>query len=213
MTIPMLIAAMAISISPLFAQETTAAASSENGKAQATSSASVSARVMSLAAPQCATTEQHDEITITCDYTSTPRSVSNGESEPRIVLNRAVLAFKTHEENMMRVELTLTNEGKTSVSEARAVYLAIDDDAGKNYVRRLLPNVDFRELAPGKRVTFSDRLRIGRFLAGHYTFHLWIPSRNPSLEFNPAHNLLISSAGVPDPRTGLNTLAAFAVER
>jgi hypothetical protein len=211
MTTPVLIAAMMIS--PLFTRETTSAANSENGRAQAASSASVSGRVMSLAAPQCATSEQNDEITITCDYTSTPQSVSKGKIEPRIVLNRAVLTFKTHEENIMRVELTLTNEGTSSVSEARAVYLAIDDDAGKNYVRRPLPNIDFRELPPGKRVTFSGRLRIGRFHAGHYAFHLWIPSRDPSAEFNPAHNLLLSSVGVPNPGTGLNTLATFTVER
>jgi len=49
------------------------------------------------------------------------------------------------------------------------------------------------------------------FRRGTYTIHLWIPSSEPSLKFNPAHNLLLNNIGVADSVTGLNTLATFTV--
>ena len=62
-------------------------------------------------------------------------------------------------------------------------------------------------------MTFSEQLRVSAFPPGHYPIALWIPSSEPALKFNPARNFLISSAGVPDPRTGLNILANFTVQR
>lgn len=111
----------------------------------------------------------------------------------------------------MVVELTFTNEGTVRISDALTCYLAINDDAGQNYMRRILPRVDFHKLAPGQRLTFSDRLIVGSFRPGHYTIYLWIPNTDPTLRFNPARNFLLSSAGVADTVTGLNTVATFRV--
>jgi len=152
-----------------------------------------------------------DEITLACDYASMPApDASNGV---RIVLNRAEFSFKTKHDNWMRVELTFSNSGAAKMAEARKVYLAVDDADGHNYIRRVLPHVDLRSLAPGERQTFSDRLLIPALRPGRYIIHLWIPDPDPSLQFNSAHNLLLSSVGVPDRKTGLNTLATFAVVR
>jgi hypothetical protein len=111
----------------------------------------------------------------------------------------------------MLVELMFTNEGTLPIMEGRPVYLAIDDDTGHNYLRRLLPHVDFSELAPGEPLTFSDHLLVGAFRPGHYTIELWIPDPDPSLKFKSVHNFLVSSEGVGNPTTRLNILAEFTV--
>jgi hypothetical protein len=122
-----------------------------------------------------------------------------------------VISFRPDDSSNMLAKLTFTNTGTAPISDTRTVYLTIDDDAGNNNVRRILPSVDFRKLFPGKAVTFSEQLRIAAFPPGHYTIALWIPSSEPALKFNPAHNLLISSAGVADSQKGLNILAKFTV--
>ena len=152
------------------------------------------------------------EITIQCAYTPTA-SLGAGGGAPKIVLKRAMLAFKTKDDNQLHVELTFTNAGSNRLAESRAVYLAIDDEAGHNYLRRELPTVDLRTLAPGAEVTFSERLLAPALRRGHYLVLLWLPDINPALRFDAAHNFLISSEGVADPKTGLNTLAAFDVAR
>ena len=129
------------------------------------------------------------------------------------MLNNAVLLFKTSNESHMHVELTFTNEGTDSISDGRLVYLAIDDDSGRNYVRRLLPHIDFRTLVPGAQRTISERLLVPALQPRHYVIRLWIPNPDPALKFDTAHNLLLSSVGVPDPETGLNMIAAFSVVR
>jgi hypothetical protein len=154
-----------------------------------------------------------NEITITCDYTAIPSSELKGKRASFVVLNRSSISFRTNEESQMRVELTFTNAGATRIPDARMVYLALDDDAGHNYLRRNLPAVDFRTLEPGQPRTFSDTFLSGAFMPGRYTIHLWIPDPDSSLRFDPTHNLLLGSAGVPDPKTGLNTLAQFAVRQ
>jgi hypothetical protein len=113
----------------------------------------------------------------------------------------------------MRVELTFSNAGAAKMAEVRQMYLAVDDAEGHNYIRRPLPHADLRRLAPGEHQTFSDRLLIPALRPGSYIIHLWIPDPNPSLQFNSAHNFLLSSADVPDRKTGLNTLATFTVVR
>lgn len=150
-----------------------------------------------------------DKITIRCSYTAAPYSASETVAEPRIVINRAVLSFSVDDESQMLVTLTLTNGSRTSVPDNYRVYLAIDDDAGHNYMRRPLPKVDLHKLVSGKRLTFSDRILAPAFRDGHYIVHLWLPSTDSLLEFDSAHNLLLSSVGVADRATGLNTLATF----
>jgi len=130
-----------------------------------------------------------------------------------MVLNHAEFSFKTKRDNWMRVELTFSNAGAAKMAEVRQMYLAVDDAEGHNYIRRVLPHADLRSLAPGDRQTFSDRLLIPALRPGSYVIHLWIPDPDPSLQFNSAHNVLLSSVGVPDRKSGLNTLATFAVVR
>jgi hypothetical protein len=157
--------------------------------------------------------EGKTEIAIACDYAEAPASASNIHAESRIVLNRAVLWFKAKDDSRMRVDLTFTNAGKSAMKEARPVYLAIDDDAGQNHLRRLLPRVDMTKIAPGEHLTFSETLRAPAFQPGHYTIQLWIPSADTALKFDSTHNFLIASVGVPDEKSGLNTIATFAVVR
>lgn len=151
-----------------------------------------------------------DAIRIECDYTEAPAAGRPG-GEPRIVLKHSLISFETDDENYMRVELTFTNQGQTPVSEPRSVYLAIDDDSGRNYFRRALPGADLRKLTPGKHLMFSERLLVPVLLQGRYVVHLWIPSSDPALQFNPAQNLLLSNQGVAKPDTGLNQLATFSI--
>lgn len=151
------------------------------------------------------------EITIMCDYAATPRAPSDDGKTTRIVLNRILISFQPTDESHMHVNLTFTNGGRTRISRAHVAYLVIDDDAGLNHVRRVLQQVDFRKITPGRRLAFSEWLLISSFRPGHYTIYLWIPDPDPSLKFIAAHNFLLSSVGVADPQTGLNTLATFTV--
>ena len=193
-----IIALLAIQASPLLGQD------SAQPKAGATAA--------SKSEPQCRSSGR-DQVTIACDYSSTSGSESARGAETRIVLTHALLFFQPTDESHMRVELTFKNEGSKPVSDMREAYLAVDDDAGQNYVRRILSHVDLQKLAPGQSLTFVDVLLVGAFRAGHYTVHLWIPSSDPALKFDSSKNLLLSSEGVADPSTGLNTLATFNVAR
>jgi len=159
--------------------------------------------------PQCETKSQ-EQIVITCNYSPASGSSSPDKRNPRIAMTRAVISFRPDDASNLRAEVTFKNTGTVRSSDVRTVYLEIDDNAGNNYIRRSLPTVDFRRLSPGKAVTFSEQLRVSAFPPGRYTIALWIPSSEPALKFNPAHNFLISSAGAPDPRTGLNK---FTVEQ
>jgi hypothetical protein len=122
-----------------------------------------------------------------------------------------VLCFETNDESHMKIELTFTNQSAGPISDARTVFIAIDELGGKNHVRRPLPQVDMRKLAPHQTLTFSETLLSPAFPRGDYVVHLWIPSADPALKFDTAHNLLLSNVGVPDSVTGLNTLASFTV--
>jgi hypothetical protein len=160
-------------------------------------------------APQC-DIKGSGEITITCSYS--PESHGSEQiAGPRIALDHASLFFDTDQDSHMKIGLTITNHGSAAVSEARAVYIAIDGADGKNFMRRALPSVDLRKVAPQQTVVFSERLLSPAFPRGTYTIHLWIPSRETSLKFDPSHNLLLANIGVPDSATGLNTLATFTV--
>jgi len=162
------------------------------------------------ASPRCETTGTH-EITIRCTYTPSSQSASDPKNAPRIVLNHAELSFETKHESYMLVELEFTNEGASLVTPAPTVYLAIDDEAGRNVVRRALPHVDLSKLHPGAHLTFSERFLVGAFTGGHYRISLWIPDPEPSRKDTAAYNLLLNSAGVPEPTTGLNRIAQFSV--
>jgi Domain of unknown function (DUF4832) len=165
----------------------------------------------SRAAPRCQTTGE-DEITITCSYTAKPSSTRAGERDLSIALNRAMLSLKTDDANDMHVELTFTNTGSAPIADALTVYLAIDDDRDHNYIRRVLPTVDFRKLVPRRPLSFSETLRIAAFPPGHYIIHLWIPDPDPAQKFNPARSFLLRSVGVANPAKGLNVIGRFTVD-
>jgi hypothetical protein len=177
---------------------------------QTTSRATPRVPVGSEGAPHCEISETH-EIKITCMYTATPRSPKRGKDEQRIVLNRAELAFGTIRDSYMVVDLTFTNEGASPISGPHTAYLAVDNDAGQNMVRRVLPKMDLSKLSPGVPVTFSERFLIGGFRAGRYRISLLIPNTDPSLKDDPGRNVLLSNEGVADPVTGSNTIAHFRV--
>jgi hypothetical protein len=164
----------------------------------------------SVGATQCSAAGK-EQITFRCDYVATPPAGSEVSNGARIVLNRAMLSFSAHEESHLVIRLTFTNAGRVRISQHRRVYLAIDDDSGANYLRRPLPAIDLSQLAPGKQITFSDQFLSPAFRPGHYEIAILVPSVEPSLEFDPAHNFLFSSAGVPDLSKGLNTLGTFTV--
>jgi hypothetical protein len=162
-------------------------------------------------APKCETVGT-DEIAITCTYTATPHTDSEAKNISRLVLNRAVISFDPKDEGNLHLELTFTNEGEGRIFETRQVYFAIDDDHGRNYVRRHLTKVDFSKFAQGECRTFSEELLLAIFRPGHYIIHLWIPDPDPAMKFNAANAFLLSSVGVADPTAGLNILADFTVD-
>jgi hypothetical protein len=163
---------------------------------------------VSQSAPQCEIVGT-SELTITCVYSPAEAGGADPRSLPRVILSRAELSFKTSSESRMRIELSFKNDSGDQISEQRTVYLAIDDEKGQNHMRRPLPQVDFTKLEPGKLTKFEETLLAPAFSAGPYIVSLWIPSSDPSWKFDPTHNLLLSSAGVPDVTTGLNLVAKF----
>jgi hypothetical protein len=205
-----LLALQAASLSPLFGQNHVQFGVHMLSQEQTTSRVTAPVSVGSAGAPHCEVNETR-EIKISCTYTATPRPLKRGTEEQRIVLNRAVLSFGTIRDSYMLVDLTLTNEGANPISGPHSAYLAIDDGAGRNMVRRVLPKVDLSKLPPGVPVTFSERFLIGGFRAGQYTISLLISNTDPSLKDNPGRNVLLSNEGVADPATGSNTIAHFRV--
>jgi hypothetical protein len=206
----LLLAAAQVMIAPAFMRSAASATVPASNSAQTASGASISTRVPHAPAPRCQTTGTR-EITITCDYTPVPLNSAQAVGEPRIALNHAALSFKTKHDNW--ASLTFTKLDSAPISELRVVYLTVDGDSGHNFIRRVLPSVDFRSLAPGQRTEFAERLLIPALQPGHYRIGLWIPSSDPSLKFNAKCNFLISSFGVADAKTGLNRIAAFSVVR
>lgn len=164
----------------------------------------------SASAPQCEAIGT-SELTITCAYTPSSSVEDDSRTAPRIVLNRAVISFIPSNESHMRVELTFTNESGSKIVDQRTVYLAIDDEKSENHMRRSLTHVDFTKLEPGRPTKFQETLLAPAFSAGPYIVSIWIPSTEPSLKFDPTHDFLLSSNGVPEPGTGLNQIAKFTV--
>jgi hypothetical protein len=159
--------------------------------------------------PQC-DIKGSGEITITCNYSAASPG-TEPIAGPRIALDHASLFFDTDQDSHMKVGLTISNRGSAAISESRTVYIAVDGADGNNYMRRALPHVDLSKVAPQQTVVFSETLLSPAFPRGAYTIHLWIPSPETSLKFDPSHNLLLANIGVPDSASGLNRLAAFTV--
>jgi len=164
----------------------------------------------SASAPQCVTIGV-TELTITCSYTAGSSVGADSRTAPRILLDRAVISFIPSDESHMSIELTFKNDTGSKIADHRTVYLAVDDERGENHMRRSLPRVDFTKLEPGRLMQFQEVLLAPAFSPGPYIVSIWIPSTDPLLKFDPAHNFLLSSNGVPNPATGLNQIAKFAV--
>jgi hypothetical protein len=157
---------------------------------------------------RCETEGKH-QISINCDYAAA-KTVSK-KNEPVIVLNHATISFEANHESHFHVELTFTQRGATRFAVERPGYLAINDESGQNYVRRVLPHLDFRKLTPSVAATFSDEFLAPALQPGRYLVQLWIPDPNPALKFDAASSFLLSNTGVPDQTTGLNTIATIVV--
>jgi hypothetical protein len=164
----------------------------------------------STSAPQCEAIGR-SELTIACAYSASSSVDADSRAAPRIILNRAVISFIPSNESHMRVQLTFTSDSGSKIADQRTVYLAIDDKKGENHMRRSLPHVDFTKLEPGRLTKFHETLLAPAFSPGAYIVSIWIPSTDPSLKFDPTHNFLLSSNGVPDPATGLNQIAKFTI--
>ena len=162
--------------------------------------------------PQCKITGTR-EIAINCDYTPMPTNPALADGKPQIALNHAELSFKTKDDNWMRLELRLTKLDSLPISQARPVYIEVDDDGGRNFIRRPLQSVNLAALAAGQSVDFHERILVPALRPGHYEISLWIPSIDPEFKFNSTHNLLIRSFGVADEKSGLNRIAAFSIPR
>ena len=180
-----------------------------------------SSAVVTLSSPQGVTAPAckisgDDEFTISCNYATNPSSKSDAPPDQRvsdIALDRFDVSFKVRGENEIKWTLTFRNTGTVPYADSRTVYVAIDDDAGHNYLRRFLPQIDFRKIGPGESATFSGKLLSAGLRPGHYAFELWIPNPDSALKFNPSYNMLLRNKGVSDLSTGLNILARFTVEQ
>jgi len=113
----------------------------------------------------------------------------------------------------MSLELKLTKLDETAIADEHLVYLAVDDDAGNNFIRRPLPSVKLSGLSPGKTSEFKEHLLFPGLQPGHYRISLWIPRADPALKFKAEQNLLLSSYGVADQKSRLNAIASFSVAR
>ena len=142
-------------------------------------------------APQC-DVKGDTEISITCDYSPAPNGAAQIAGPP-IAVNHASFIFDTDQDSRMKIGLTITNRGPDAIAEARIVYVAIDGADGNNYLRRPLPHVDLSKIAPEQTIAYSETLLSPAFPRGTYTIHLWIPSSESSLKFDPAHNLLFNN--------------------
>ena len=65
-------------------------------------------------------------------------------------------------------------------------------------MRRSLPHVDFTKLEPGRLTKFQEGLLAPTFSPGLYIVSVWIPSTDPSLKVDRAHNSLLSSNDGPE---------------
>ena len=148
------------------------------------------------------------DVSIVLECSFPVESIKRRETARQIALTRVAIRFRPEEESQMQVDLTFTNLGSSVFNENRILYIEVDDINGKNYIRRPLPHVDFRELAPGMSKTFREVLLVPALRPNKYSVRLWIPSSEPAWKFDSGHNLLLAGA-VIDQST--NLIAAITV--
>lgn len=150
------------------------------------------------------------EITIDCQYSPTP--ADGAGSEPKIALVSALIRLHPRRDGRTHVELSFKNIGDDSFNDGPTVYIEFDDDAGRNYIRRTLPNVDLRQIPPGEMKKFSDAFLAPALRPNRYIVRLWIPSPDVSVRFDRSHDFLLGGAGVSEKPTGLNRIATITVQ-
>jgi hypothetical protein len=151
------------------------------------------------------------EITLDCRYSAAAVRGRNSNT-PQIALERAFIQFRPRDGSHMQVELAFKNVGEVRVQDLRTVYIEFDDEAGRNYIRRPLPSVDLRQIAPGEVKKFSDVFLAPSLRPNRYIVQLWIPSSDVSVRFDRSRDFLLSGAGASERATGLNRIAAITVQ-
>jgi hypothetical protein len=180
--------------------------------AQQTAKSSATGQHQAPATSACEATGK-TEIKIDCAYPASSDISTERQDAPRILLDHAVITFAPKHESHMQIQLTFTNESAVPFAASRTVYIAFDDEAGQNHIRRPLPHVDFQKLVSGEPMTFSDQFLAPALQPGRYFVRLWIPDPNPALKFDAAHNFLLGNEGMADPSSGLNQVATVFVEK
>src|SRR5262249_46349166 len=127
-------------------------------------------------------------ISIACNYTPLPAASSEEPSSPKIALDRAQLSIGNGDGQTSTIRLRFTNIDFARVAESRIVYIQIDDEAGRNYVRRPLSSVKLDAIAPGQSLDFSQTYLFPAFEPGSYIVRLWIPSSDPKSKFDASKN-------------------------
>jgi hypothetical protein len=181
-----------------------------SGKSESEASKATGAADKASESP-CATTGQR-VITITCAYSEGRDSSEQNNGLP-IAVKSFVVSFNPKDEGPITIELTFANVGMQALSKARPVYLAVDDEEGKNYFRRELKQIDLQTIEHGQTVTFREEQLIASFPQGHYTFHLWMPSNEPGQKFDARYNALLANQDLAETSSGLDRLAEFSVVR
>lgn len=148
------------------------------------------------------------EVTVDCTYPAGPRD-RTGIAE--IALDHAAITFGLRDESRMQVKLTFSNIGGSTFPDVRTAYIEFDDPSGKNYIRRPLPHVDFREIAPGGTATFEDDFLVATLRPGSYVVALWIPSADERFRFQPSDSFLLANVGRPERAAGLNQIATLTI--
>jgi hypothetical protein len=151
------------------------------------------------------------EITVDCGH-SAAAARGRHSNAPKIALEHAFIQFRPRNESHMRVELAFKNAGAVRVQDFRTVYIEFDDEAGRNYIRRPLPSVDLRQIAPGEVKEFSDVFLAPSLRPNRYIVQLWIPSSDAMARFDRSRDFLLSGAGVSEKSTGLNRIATITVQ-
>lgn len=134
---------------------------------------------------------------------------------PRLVLINSQLIISDGYKNI-QLMLGLKNEGFSRVISKRPAYLVISHIYNSNGLSNTTPvamqqlNLNINQIDAGETINWSEKMQLNKALsAGTYTAALWLPDANARLQQYVSYNLLLNNVGVPDLKTGLNTLIKF----
>ncbi len=153
------------------------------------------------------------EIRLDCTYPLPTAEAAKKQAGSGIFLRRAEITFEPVHESRMRLKLSFLNKTAAPMKESRTVYIAFDDAAGQNHIRRPLPHVALQKLVPGERMTFEDEFLAPALEPGRYTVRLWIPDPDSRFKADATHSLLLANEGIAEPTLGSNRIATVIVEK